>query len=139
MSEELSDLTVKQLKALCEEKGLETDGKKADLIARLEAPVEEAPAPVEEAAPEAEEPAPAPEPAPEPKKAKKAKKGAEPDPEDESLTTLEFIDAAYLSLVGREPDAGGRRHYKNAIDLHKTIKRQKLLDDLKASAEYRNQ
>lgn len=139
MSEELSDLTVKQLKALCEEKGLETDGKKADLIARLEAPapVEEA---APEAAPEAEEPAPepAPEPKPEPKKAK-AKKGAEPDPEDESLTTLEFIDAAYLGLLGREADAPGRRHYKNAIDLHQTVSRQKLLDDLKASAEYRNQ
>ena len=134
MSEELSDLTVKQLKALCEERGLETDGKKADLIARLEAPTEEAApeeAPAEEAAPE-----PTPEPAP--KKAK-AKKGAEPDPEDESLTTLEFIDAAYLGLLGREADAPGRRHYKNAIDLHKTVSRQKLLDDLKASAEYRNQ
>ena len=140
---ELADLLKADLVALCEEKGLETDGTKADLIARLEALEEAAPA-VEESAPEAEaeeaEPVveeSAPEPAPAPAKPKTVK-GA-PDPADESLSTVEFIHAAYQALLGREPDVQGLRHYKNGLDLHKTITRQRVLDDLLASDEYRNQ
>lgn len=140
---ELADLLKSDLVALCEEKGLETDGTKADLIARLEALEEAAPA-VEESTPEAEaeeaEPVveeAAPEPAPAPAKPKTVK-GA-PDPNDESLSTVEFIQAAYQALLGREADVQGLRHYKNSLDLHKTIDRQRVLDDLLASDEYRNQ
>lgn len=138
---DLADLKKADLVALCEEKGLDTEGTKADLIARLEAVVEAAPA-VEESEPVLEEATPEPEaeePAPEPAKPKaKTPKGA-PDPADESLSTVEFIEAAYLALLGREVDAPGLRHYKNGIDLHKTIDRQRVLDDLLASEEYRNQ
>ncbi len=137
---DLADLKKAELVALCEEKGLDTEGTKADLIARLEAsqaPAAEAPAEeVEEEV--AEEPAveeAEPEPAPKPK----AKKGSVPDPADESLSTVEFIEAAYLSLLGREADRQGLRHYKNGIDIHQTIDRQRVLDDLLASEEYRNQ
>lgn len=132
---DLADLLKADLVALCEEKGLDTEGTKADLIARLEAA--EAPAPVEESTPEPAAEEPAPEPAPKPK-AKTTAKGS-PDPKDESLSTVDFITQAYLSILKREPDQSGLRHYKNALDLHQTIDRQRVLDDLLASDEYRNQ
>lgn len=140
---DLAELKKAELIALCKEQGLSADGTKAQLIERLEAAesapeaVEETiPEPVEESTPEpvVEEPAPAPAPS-----KPKAKSGAvsEPHPDDESLSAVDFIKQAYLSILGREADAGGLRHYRACLELHKTLTREKLLADLKGSEEYR--
>ena len=52
---ELSELTNAELRELLESKGLDTSGKKSELIARLEAAEAPAEAPVEEEAPVVEE------------------------------------------------------------------------------------
>lgn len=127
---DLADLKKAELIALCKEQGLSTDGTKAQLIERLEA-TEPAPEPV------AEEPAPEPKPAPAPKAKAKSGSVSEPLPDDESLSVVDFIKQAYLSILGRPADDGGLRHYKACLELHKTLTREDLLADLKGSAEYR--
>ena len=132
---DLMELTKKELLALCEEAGIETDFKmtKKMLVALLEAPAESEPveAPVE---PVVEEEVV--EPAPAPKKAKKAAPAASmPDPEDESLSSAEFVKAAYLAILKREADAGGLKHYTRALDMHRTLTREQVLERLLASDE----
>ena len=136
---DLMELTKKELLALCEEAGIEADSKmtKAVLVGLLEAPAE---------APTDSEPVEAPvepvveeevvEPAPAPKKAKKAAPAASmPDPEDESLSSAEFVKAAYLAILKREADEGGLKHYTRALDMHRTLTREQVLERLLASDE----
>lgn len=129
---DLMELTKKELIALCKEAGLDTDGTKADLVARLEAPAESpTEAPVEALVEEVVE-----EPAPAPAKPKKATKtGSLPDVEDESLSSEDFVKQAYLAILKREADAGGLKHYVRALDLHRTLTRQQVLDKLSDSEE----
>jgi len=129
---DLMELTKKQLIALCEEAGLDTDGTKADLVARLEAPAETpAEAPVEAVVEEVVE-----EPTPAPTKPKKAtQKGSMPDVEDESLSSEDFVKQAYLAILKREADPSGLKHYTRALDLHRTLTRQQVLDKLSDSEE----
>lgn len=140
---DLLELTKKELIALCEEKGLDTSGTKSELVARLEAPtetVEEAPTEtVEESLPEA---SPEPvveevveEPTPAPKKAKKATKTSLPDVEDESISNEEFVKQAYLSILKREADAGGLKHYVRCLEMHRTLTREQVLERLADSEE----
>jgi len=108
---DLSELTKKKLIALCEEKGLDTSGTKSELVARLEAPTETVEESLPEASPEPVVEEVVEEPTPAPKKAKKATKTSLPDVEDESLSSEEFVKQAYLSILKREADAGGLKHY----------------------------
>ena len=129
MATDLSKATKDELVALCEEAGLETDGTKKELIARLEAvPAPSEPEVVEEEVKEE---------VVEEKPVKTAKKGKSklPDPEDESLSVEDFVRAAYLAVLGREADAGGLRSYTFAIELHRTMSRQDVLDSLQSSEE----
>jgi hypothetical protein len=129
---DLMELTKKELIALCKEAGLDTDGTKADLVARLEAPAESPTEASQEAVVDVrvEEPAPAPT---KPKKATKT--GSMPDVEDESLSSEDFVKQAYLAILKREADAGGLKHYVRALDLHRTLTRQQVLDKLSDSEE----
>ena len=133
---ELSELTNAELRELLEAKGLDTSGKKSELIERLEAAEaslspsieEEAPV-VEEAAEEAAEEAPEPAPAP------KAKKSGSMPAVDGDESNEEFVRAAYLAILKREADPNGLGHYIRCLELHKTMDRQAVLDDLSSSAE----
>ena len=71
------------------------------------------------------------------KPVKTAKKGKSklPDPEDETLSVEDFVRAAYLAVLGREADASGLRSYTFALELHKTMSRQDVLDSLQSSLE----
>ena len=139
-SEELSDMTKKELMDMASDMGLSTKGTKVDLIARiLDGAPEEAPAeaPAEEVVEEVVEEAPveeAPvEEAPAPKKAKKS--GSLPSIEEDDLSAEEFVKAAYLAILKRDADPAGLRHYCNLLNIHKTMSRQQILDDLSNSAE----
>lgn len=117
--DDLSSMLKADLIALCEDRGLDTDGTKAQLIARLEEASEasseaeevvEAPE-VEEAAEEAPAPAPA----------------AADDNES-------FVKQAYLDKLGREADLSGLNHYVGELD-RGTLSRAALLETLEKSAE----
>lgn len=71
-----------------------------------------------------------------PKKVNKPKKLATPDPLDENMSLADFINKAYLSLLGREADKEGVAHYTKTVELHKRP-RSEILDALKMSKEYR--
>jgi len=57
--------------------------------------------------------------------------------EIEGGTTDEFLQRAYLHVLGREIDDGGRKHYRRVLDEYQTQTRQQVVDDLLASDEYR--
>jgi len=118
---ELSELTKKELVAKCEELGLDIDGTKADLLARIEESLVVAEAPVEEVVEEVKE-------AP-----KKAKKGALPEV-GAGTDATEFVKAAYLAILKREADAGGLKHYATQL-MMKGLTEQQILDDLSNSQE----
>ena len=98
---ELSELTNAELRELLEAKGLDTSGKKSELIARLEAAEAPAEAPVEEEAPVVEESA---EEAPEEAPAPKAKKSGSMPAVDGDESDEEFVRSAYLAILKREAD-----------------------------------
>ena len=73
-----------------------------------------------------------------PKKAPKTAKKASglPDPLDESLSTEEFVRAAYTAILKRDADVGGLRHYVRALNAGDVaFGREELLKDLAASEE----
>lgn len=73
-----------------------------------------------------------------PKKAAKTAKKASglPDPLDESLSTEEFVRAAYTAILKRDADEGGLRHYVRALNAGDVaFGRAELLEDLAASEE----
>ena len=129
---ELSELTNAELRELLEAKGLDTSGKKSELIARLEAAEAPAEAPVEEEAPVVEESAEA---APEGAPAPKAKKSGSMPAVDGDESNEEFVRSAYLAILKREADPNGLGHYIRCLELHKTMDRQAVLDDLSSSEE----
>jgi type IV secretory pathway VirB10-like protein len=136
---ELSELTNAELRELLESKGLDTSGKKSELIERLEAAETPVEAPVEEEAPVVEEaaeeaPEEAPEPVAEPKPKAKKSSGSLPSVDGEE-SNEEFVRSAYLAILKREADAGGLGHYVRCLELHQTMDRQAVLDDLLDSAE----
>lgn len=120
----LKDLKKAELIALCEQHELETDGTKAQLVSRLE-PVltwddepdqeevveEVVEDPVEEAVAEADSSV------------------------GDGLSTEDFVREAYLTILKREPDEHGLKHYVNCIDWHGTLTRDDVLADLSSSAE----
>lgn len=132
---DLLELTKKELIALCEEKGLDTSGTKSELVARLEAPTETVEESLPEASPEPVVEEVVEEPTPAPKKAKKATKTSLPDVEDESLSSEEFVKQAYLSILKREADAGGLKHYVRCLEMHRTLTREQVLERLADSEE----
>lgn len=119
---DLLKLTKTKLLKLVEEAGLtaEADATKADLVALLES------VPAEEPATEvvAETPK---------KETKKATSGSEVDME---LEEGEFVKAAYLALLKREADPMGLANYTGALAMGGMTK-EELLEDLKASGEYK--
>lgn len=73
-----------------------------------------------------------------PKKAPKTTKKASglPDPLDESLSTEEFVRAAYTAILKRDADQGGLRHYVRALNAEDvSFDRATLLKDLAESLE----
>ena len=117
--DDLSSMLKADLIALCEDRGLDTAGTKAQLIARLEE-ASEAPAEAEEVveAPEAEEvveEAPAPAPAP-------------------ADSNEAFVMQAYRDTFGRDADPSGLMHYTGELD-RGSMSRAALLETLEKSAE----
>lgn len=110
-----SSMKKAELIALCEEAELSTNGTKADLIARLEAPQEVV------AEPEVEE----------------VVEPVETNTSDD-LSDEDFIRQAYLDILGREADPAGLRHYSLALGFHKTLTREQVLRALKRSDEARS-
>ena len=73
-----------------------------------------------------------------PKQASKTTKKASslPDPTDESLSTEEFVRAAYTAILKRDADQGGLRHYVRALNAEDvSFDRATLLEDLAKSLE----
>ena len=120
----LKDLKKAELVALCEQHELETDGTKAELVARLE-PVLDWDEPDQEEV-VVEEPVVAEEPV------------VEDTSVGDGLPTEQFVREAYLSILKREPDANGLKHYVTCIDWHGTLTRQDVIDDLSSSEEAKN-
>ena len=106
-----------------EDLGLDSDGTKAELISRIEAHESEA------------DPASADPVVEEPIEANESDESAAASDLDPELDSVSFVKKAYQDILGRDADEGGLRHYVNALDFHKTIDRQKVIDDLKASDE----
>ena len=126
---ELMELTKKELVAKAEELGLEIDGNKTELVARLEAALALPEAPVEEAVEEVVE---------EVKEAPKKAKKASGMPElDSGMQAHEFVKAAYLAILKREADDGGLQHYASQL-MMRGITEQFVLDSLLSSEEYKN-
>tara|TARA_R100000008_G_scaffold37059_4_gene21126 strand:+ start:7130 stop:7504 length:375 start_codon:yes stop_codon:yes gene_type:complete len=122
--EDLSSLLKAELVSLCEENGLATDGKKSVLVERLTAhlyPSEEA---VEEEAVE---------------EVKVSKNNMDlPSTDLEAMSVKDFVEAAYLAVLGREADYAGSRHYQQRLGVLGSMTRQEMLDDLFNSAEYKS-
>jgi hypothetical protein len=112
----LADLKKAELIALCEQHDLETDGIKADLVARLEPVLSWDDEPAEEVVEEVVE-------------------EAVPTPVGDGLSSEDFVREAYLSTLKREPDPSGLTHYVNCLDLHGTLTREQVLEDLANSDE----
>ena len=137
----LVDLKKAELIALCEENELDTDGTKADLAARLDAVlswddestdeevvveeevVEEAV--VEEAVVEEEL---------EEDIGVTSWKGMDLYEKDADS----FLKDLYMKVLGREVDQGGLRHYTSVLEMHKTMTRGDILQDLLDSGEYKS-
>ena len=127
--EDLSSLLKAELVSLCEENGLATDGKKSELVERLTAhlyPSEEA---VEEEVIEEEVI----------EEVKVSKNNMDlPSTDLEAMSVKDFVEAAYLAVLGREADFAGSRHYQSRLGVMGSMTRQEMLDDLFNSAEYKN-
>jgi len=120
----LIDLKKAELVALCEEHELDTSGTKADLVARLE-PVlswddEADDGPAEEVADEPVE--------------EVVEEAPQTDVGD-GLDTQSFVREAYLTILKREPDEAGLKHYVTCIDYHGTLTRDDVIKDLTDSDE----
>ena len=117
----LKDLKKAELVALCEEHELATDGTKADLVARLEPELDWDEPDQEEVV--VEEPV-----------VEEVVEDA-PATVGDGLPTEQFVREAYLSILGREPDANGLKHYVTCIDWHGTMTREQVIEDLSNSDE----
>ena len=117
----LKDLKKAELVALCEQHELDTTGTKADLVARLE-PVLDWDEPDQEEV-VVEEPV-----------VEEVVEDA-PATVGDGLPTEQFVREAYLSILGREPDANGLKHYVTCIDWHGTMTREQVIEDLSNSDE----
>lgn len=119
MTDELTSLLKADLVALCEEHGLTTDGTKALLIERL----------TDHLYPEEEEVV----------EEVKVSKGnlSLPSVDPMDMSPEDFIEKAYLAVLGREADLGGKKHYSGAIGPMGSLTRQQMLDSLFASNEYK--
>jgi hypothetical protein len=119
MTDELTSLLKAELVALCEEHGLTSDGTKALLIERL----------TNHLYPEEEEVV----------EEVKVSKGniALPSVDPLDMAVEDFVEKAYMAVLGREADLGGKKHYVRSIGPLGTLTRQQMLDSLFASKEYK--
>ena len=119
MTDELTSLLKADLVKLCEEHGLTTDGSKALLIERL----------TNHLYPEEEEVV----------EEVKVSKGnlSLPSVDPMDMSAADFVEKAYLAVLGREVDLGGKKHYTGAIGPMGGITRQQMLDSLFDSTEYK--
>jgi len=119
MTDELTSLLKADLVKLCEEHGLTTDGSKALLIERL----------TNHLYPEEEEVV----------EEVKVSKGnlSLPSVDPMDMSASDFVEKAYLAVLGREADLGGKKHYIGAIGPMGAITRQQMLDSLFESTEYK--
>ena len=122
MTDELQSLLKADLVALCEEHGLTTDGTKALLIERLANHLYPDDGETVEEVVEV-----------------KVSKGnidlPSVDPMD--MAAEDFVEKAYLAVLGREVDLGGKKHYTRNIGPLGVMTRQQMLDSLFASEEYK--
>lgn len=115
----LADLLKNELKALCEEHDLDTDGTKADMVARLE-PVlswdsEDADSEAEEGPIEAEEASEGGD------TASEGEDGSEQPLSDDA----QFIEDAYIRVLGHGPDEGHMNHYSKML-LYENMSRDEV-------------
>jgi len=50
----------------------------------------------------------------------------------------DFLKGLYMKVLGREVDKGGLRHYTSILEMHKTMTRADILQDLLNSGEFKN-
>jgi hypothetical protein len=119
MTDELTSLLKAELVALCEEHGLTSDGTKALLIERL----------TNHLYPEEEEVV----------EEVKVSKGniTLPSVDPLDMSVEDFVEKAYMAVLGREVDLGGKKHYVRSLGPLGTLTRQQMLDSLFASKEYK--
>ena len=132
----LMDLKKAELVALAQQNGVDDSGTKADIAGRLEDILDwDEEDEVEEAAVDEAlmDDSLVPDPLPEPITIN----GNNQTLDVEAGSTDEFLQAAYLHILGREIDDGGRRHYRRVLDVYQTQTREQVVEDLLASDEYR--
>ncbi len=113
-SDEMSSLTVAELKALCKENGLSMSGRKADLITRLDEHINEESISLEEV-----------ETVPLPSSKKEAETVPLPESQDDEVLVAEFIDAEIIEDE-IEPTPASAKGSSNSATLMDQIKNPKI-------------
>jgi hypothetical protein len=140
----LMDLKKAELVALAKENGLDTAGTKNDLVERLEEvldwdeekddvePIAVDEVLMDETVVVDDEPV-LDDPLPDPIELN----GNNAELDMEIVDTTQFLQAAYLHVLGREIDDGGKKHYRTVLDDYKTQTRAEVVADLLNSDEYK--
>ena len=113
-SDDMSSLTVAELKALCKENGLSMSGRKADLITRLDEHINEESISLEEV-----------ETVPLPSSKKEAETVPLPESQDDEVLVAEFIDAEIIEEE-IEPTPASAKGSSNSVTLMDQIKNPKI-------------